>query len=141
VLAEIVVDCIERCFPSVSVVSRVASMYHDDASTNSVVSARRVLGPRRFSSNRVWQDSGISFNHVVVECGWSGGRLFFDSTGIQYPAYDDGVEVFAEFFLYPGALERQELHALASTPLGWNKTFDRKIIPELQKCVHTCFGI
>lgn len=85
---------------------------------------------------KVWQSAGINFNHLVIEfIDDNGDKWHYDATGIHAP---DGS--IWEDRQIPGYVTVDEVIELASVQEGWNYTFNRKMIPELDNIVQDFFG-
>ena len=82
-----------------------------------------------------WNDNGVYFNHVGLEYAINGHAYHCDSEYLSRARHHPQLNR-----LYPGRLAVDEAEALADDPIGWNRCFDRRLIPEIKEAVEEAFA-
>lgn len=98
---------------------------HDDASIDEV---RR----QRCETVSEWEMHGIYFGHVGLRLHVQGIVRTYDCDGLVIGADRLGSDRSP---VYKGALTVAEITEIAQRPEGWNVSFDRTTIPEIQQIV------
>jgi hypothetical protein len=79
----------------------------------------------------------IYFGHVLLEVELNGERVLFDSEGyygfdeVEERIYNDGSKIVK------GRLTLEEARKIADSKDGWNKKFDRNLIPDIKQNINT----
>lgn len=95
---------------------------------------RKLMKYNESNRNTVdWQRRGLGFWHVLVEFQYRGERYLFDSDGCVKKAESRYTKHLK------GALALAETEGLISAQEGWNRDFDRKQIPKLEKIIQKHF--
>lgn len=85
-----------------------------------------------------WNSAGVFFSHVIVEFTYRKKKYHYDShSGVVSETRETH---YGEYPLYKGGMTVEEGLAIASTPIGWNPTFNRKNIPRMIKLINKHLG-
>lgn len=87
-----------------------------------------------------WDNAGVMFEHVFVEFRYKNRTYHIDSEGIYHvdgrkantPLMDNRYAVHA------GELTLDEAEQFSKEPHAWNRMFNRRQIPKLEKLINEC---
>lgn len=135
VYAAMIAEKLQGLGLEVEVVTPVMGRWYQNASV-----VRKLV--KNVALKHDWNDNGLSTNHVAVRFKTRAGNVYtYDSDALIRGSTFFGGQMDRTDPKFGTGLTVQEAKAFASKQDGWNRTFDRKQIPTIQKAVDQAFGM